>query len=70
MNEKYQKLRGAIYARYKTKRAFAEALKWHPQRLYNVLQGRIEMKRTDMQQMKTLLQIPDDMVADIFLLNE
>jgi hypothetical protein len=70
MVERYPELRGAIYAQYRTKKAFAEALGWKSQRLYNVLQGRIELKRTDIRQIKLLLRIPDDRVSSVFLLSE
>jgi hypothetical protein len=70
MGDPYPELRGAIYARYKSQKAFAQAIGWSRKRLHDVLSGRTAMRREDIRTIGLLLEIPDDRLDRFFSLDE
>lgn len=61
------RLRGEIVARYRTQRAFADCIGWHPNKLSKMMQGKYRPDTDEVASITSALNLSERQFCDIFL---
>jgi len=60
-------LRGAIYRKFPSQKAFAYAIGWSPNQVCRLMQGRVDPRKSDISKIVEALELDEKSAFDIFM---